>query len=331
MEKNKIQPSFTEIFQKFETSLGFKNEIKWFTFIAITLYHIIGVYWCYHYAFPAKWQTLVFALVMYILTGFGITGGAHRLWTHKAYKAKLPMKLLLLTFFASAGQNSLKQWVRDHRVHHKYSDTDADPHNANRGLFFSHIGWLMMKKNNEVLLRGKQIDMSDIDSDPLLGLYERYFGYLKLMLCYVLPTTAGIWLWGENWRCAIAWQCFIRFLGMFHSELTVNSLAHIYGYKPYNKDIPPSENRFVATCTLGEGWHNYHHAFPYDYKAAEHFDLFNLTTWLIMLSAKIGWAYDLKEATPQSINCIAKRLGDGTPVHFPLPEDQFDNDHQKKI
>ncbi|XP_026750207.1 acyl-CoA Delta(11) desaturase-like [Galleria mellonella] len=327
---NKIhQPSLSELFREFEKSLGFKNEIKWFLCIAIILYHLVGIYWCYHYAFPVKWQTLVFALVMYVLSGFGITGGAHRLWTHKSYKAKLPMKILLLTCFATAGQNSLKQWVRDHRVHHKYSDTDADPHNANRGLFFSHIGWLMMKKNELVLLRGKQIDMSDIENDPLLNSYERYFGYLKLMFCYILPTTAGIWLWNENWRCAVAWQCFIRFLGMFHSELTVNSLAHIYGYKPYNKNIPPSENRFVATCTLGEGWHNYHHAFPFDYKAAEHFDILNITTWLIRLGAKIGWVYDLKEATPQMINSIANRLGDGTPVHFPLPKDQIDNDPHK--
>lgn len=65
------------------------------------------------------------------------------------------------------------QWVRDHRVHHKFSDTEADPHNANRGLFFSHIGWLMMKKNEEVLLRGKQMDMSDIANDPLLRMFNR--------------------------------------------------------------------------------------------------------------------------------------------------------------
>ncbi|CAH2049358.1 unnamed protein product, partial [Iphiclides podalirius] len=255
---------------------------------------------------------------MYVLTGFGITGGAHRLWTHKAYKATLPLKLFLLFCYSSAGQNSLYQWVRDHRVHHKYSDTEADPHNANRGLFFSHIGWLMMRKNSQVLLRGSQMDMSDIEADPLLRFYNKYFNYFKLMFCYVLPTMAGVWLWGEDWRCAVAWQCFLRFLSMFHSELTVNSLAHAYGYRPYNKTIIPRENRFVATCTLGEGWHNYHHAFPFDYKAAEHFDAFNICTTLINAFKSIGWAYDLREATPEMINGIARRLGDGTPVHFPL-------------
>ncbi|CAG4944082.1 unnamed protein product [Parnassius apollo] len=115
----------------------------------------------------------------------------------------------------------------------------------------------MMKKNSEVLLRGKQMDMSDIEADPVL-----------------------------------------RF---------------------YNKNIVPRENRFVATCTFGEGWHNYHHVFPFDYKAAEHFDTFNLCTTFINIFKRIGWAYDLREATPEMINGIAKRLGDGTPVHFPMP------------
>ncbi|CAG9790902.1 unnamed protein product [Diatraea saccharalis] len=327
---NKPVLSFNEIFSLLEKSLGFKNEIKWTSFIAITLYHIIGVYWCYYYALPVKWQTLVFAAIMYVASGFGITGGAHRLWTHRAFKVNLPLKIFFLMCFASAGQNSLYQWVRDHRIHHKYSDTNADPHNANRGLFFSHIGWLMMKKNEEVMLRGQQIDMTDIENDPILRFYDKHFIKLKLVFCYFLPTVIGIWLWGEKWKTAVAWQCFIRFLSMFHSELTVNSLAHTFGYKPYNKDIVPAENRFVATCTLGEGWHNYHHAFPFDYKAAEHFDFFNFGTWFIRFFEKIGWAYDLREATPEMINSIAKRMGDGTPIHFPLNEKHMNECDEKQ-
>ncbi|XP_053611884.1 acyl-CoA Delta(11) desaturase-like isoform X2 [Plodia interpunctella] len=256
---------------------------------------------------------------MFIVSGFGITGGAHRLWTHRAYKAKLPLKLLLMMCFASAGQNSIKQWVRDHRTHHKCSDTDADPHNSKRGFFFSHIGWLVTKKNNQVLQAGKKIDMSDIENDQLLQIFNKYFNYFKLVFCYIVPLTVVIWLYGENWRCAVAWHC-IKFLFVLHCELTANSLAHAYGYRPYNKNIIATENRFVATCTFGEGWHNYHHAFPFDYKAAEHFDFFNWSTRFIQFFQKIGWAYDLRQATPEMINSIANRLGDGTPVHFPIGE-----------
>lgn len=85
------------------------------------------------------------------------------------------------------------------------------------------------------------------------------------------------------------------------------------------RHIIPAENRFVTLCTLGEGWHNYHHAFPFDYKAAEHFDLFNFATKFIRFFEKIGLAYDLREASAEVINSMAQRSGDGTPVHFPLP------------
>ncbi|XP_052742517.1 acyl-CoA Delta-9 desaturase-like [Bicyclus anynana] len=318
-------PYVAEIFEKFEKCLGFQNRIKWSTSTVIILYHVIGVYWCYYYTLPVKVSTVIFAAITFLFTGLGLTGGAHRLWTHKAYKAKLPMKLFLLMGFATSGQNSLYQWVRDHRVHHKFSDTEADPHNANRGLFFSHIGWLMLKKNDQVLNAGKLIDMSDITDDPLLRYFNKNFICIKILCCYIIPFVINVHLLGENWQCVVAWQFFLRFLTMFHNELTVNSLAHIYGYRPYNKNIVPKDNRFVATFTLGEGWHNYHHVFPYDYKAAEHFDFFNWCTACIRFFYRIGWAYDLREATPEMINSVADRLGDGTPVHCPIKKSVIDN------
>jgi stearoyl-CoA desaturase (Delta-9 desaturase) len=74
---------------------------------------------------------------------FGISSGAHRLWAHRSYKATMALKVMLLFFQTIALQNSVIEWVRDHRVHHKFSDTNADPHNSNRGFFFSHMGWLL--------------------------------------------------------------------------------------------------------------------------------------------------------------------------------------------
>ncbi|XP_023954052.1 acyl-CoA Delta-9 desaturase-like [Bicyclus anynana] len=311
-------PSVREICQNFEKYMGFQNPIKWPNAIAIILYHVIGVYWCFYYTFPVKFATVIYAVLLFYFSGICITTGVHRLWTHKSYKAKLPLQLFLLTGFATAGQNSIYQWVRDHRVHHKFSDTDADPHNANRGLFFSHIGWLMLKKNEQVLEAGKLIDMSDITGDPLLRYFDKNFIWLKILFCYVIPFIVNVHLLGETWQGVVAWQFFLRFLITFHVELTVNSLAHFYGYSPYNKYIAPKENHFVATCTFGEGWHNYHHVFPFDYKAAEHFDTLNWSTKLIRLFNKIGWAYDLREASPMVINRIANRLGDGTRVLFPI-------------
>jgi stearoyl-CoA desaturase (Delta-9 desaturase) len=104
---------------------------------------------------------------------FGISSGAHRLWCHKSYKANLPMRVMLLFFQTIAFQNCVIEWVRDHRVHHKFSDTNADPHNANRGFFFSHIGWLMCKKHPDVRKYGSRVDMSDLESDKMLKFQEK--------------------------------------------------------------------------------------------------------------------------------------------------------------
>ncbi|CAH2087353.1 unnamed protein product [Euphydryas editha] len=318
--------SLSELFQSFEKSLGFKNKIKWQLSIIIFLYHVIAVFWCYKYAIPAKWQTIVFAYVMYIYGGAGVVIGAHRLWTHKTFKVKLPLQILLLTAFASAGQNSVKQWVLDHRVHHKCSDTDGDPHNSSRGLFFSHIGWLMMKKNDQVLMHGKQIDISDITEDPVLHFFDKYFTHFKLLFCFILPFYINVYLLGETWQCAIAWQWFIRFLTLFHSELTVNSLAHAYGYRPYNKDIVPTENIVVSALTLTEGGHNFHHAFPFDYRSAEQVKFYNLAAIFINVFEKIGWAYDLRKATPTMINSMAQRLGDGSLRRTPVTNPELEKE-----
>lgn len=102
------------------------------------------------------------------LGGVGITAGAHRLWAHKCYKAKWPLRLILMFFQTMAFQNHIYEWVRDHRVHHKFTDTDADPHNSKRGFFFSHMGWLMVRKHQDVMERGKSVDMSDLEKDPIV-------------------------------------------------------------------------------------------------------------------------------------------------------------------
>lgn len=104
----------------------------------------------------------------------GVTAGAHRLWSHRSYKAKWPMRLILTIFHTIAFQDSIYHWVRDHRMHHKYSETDADPHNTSRGFFYSHIGWLLCKKHPEVTLKGKALNLSDLQNDPLVMFQHKW-------------------------------------------------------------------------------------------------------------------------------------------------------------
>ena len=96
-------------------------------------------------------NTLIFSFALWPITGLGITGGAHRLWSHRSYTATTPIRFLLMICNSMANQGCILHWARDHRVHHKFSEMEADPHDATRGFFFAHMGWLLVKKEKAVI------------------------------------------------------------------------------------------------------------------------------------------------------------------------------------
>nr|XP_022906935.1 acyl-CoA desaturase 1-like [Onthophagus taurus] len=256
----------------------------------------------------------MFGIVYVHFIGLGVTAGVHRYFTHRTFKASLPLKLFFLMMYAASGQNKLFEWVRDHRVHHKYSETDADPHNSNRGFFFAHIGWLMIKKHPEVIRKGASIDMSDIKNDPILVWFDRNISYLMILFCFLIPCTFMRYYLEESWFWSFLSQLG-RYVILLNVIWLVNSAAHLYGNKPYNKTINPRENLFVSIVSVGEGWHNYHHTFPWDYKASE-YGKWNLTTHFLNLAAKLGLAYDLKSPSDELVKKTIDKVGDGTYSHY---------------
>lgn len=122
---------------------------------------------------PHLISTYVVQTIMAITIGFGTTVGSHRLFTHRTYRAKPFLKFWLLFLQTMSGQEPVLRWVRDHRVHHKYTDTNADPHNSTRGFFFCHMGWLMCKKHPDVIKHGRKIDMSDLEDDKMLQFQKK--------------------------------------------------------------------------------------------------------------------------------------------------------------
>lgn len=121
--------------------------------------------------------------------------GAHRLWAHGAYKANIILKLFLVFCQTASFQNSIYEWSRDHRVHHKFTDTNADPHNASRGFFFSHMGWLCCKKHPDVKKYGAKVDMSDLERDPVIMFQHKYYLILMPLACFFIPMLMPL-LWG---------------------------------------------------------------------------------------------------------------------------------------
>ncbi|XP_013790955.1 stearoyl-CoA desaturase 5-like [Limulus polyphemus] len=147
--------------------------IVWRNVIIFGILHIIAIFGARIAIFELPLGLWLFGLFYGLLSGLGVTAGAHRLWSHRTYKAKWSLRLFLAFCNCIAGQNDIYEWSRDHRVHHKFSETDADPHNVNRGFFFAHMGWLLKKKHPDVIKKGKTIDCGDILRDPVVQFQRR--------------------------------------------------------------------------------------------------------------------------------------------------------------
>ncbi|XP_015171565.1 PREDICTED: acyl-CoA Delta(11) desaturase-like [Polistes dominula] len=307
----------------------YKWNIVWRNVINFLYLHISSLYGLYLSLTALKFYTTIFMIITIPITTLGITAGAHRLWAHKSYKAKWPMRVILMICQTMAFQNHIYEWVRDHRVHHKFTDTDADPHNSQRGFFFSHIGWLMLKKHPDVIKKGATVDMSDLEKDPVVVWQRRLYIILMPLFCFIIPTWIPIYFWNE--RPMYSWYLTIfRYTLSLNITWLVNSAAHIWGTKPYDSTISPTDSYSVGIAAFGEGWHNYHHVFPWDYKAAELGNYkVNFTTAIIDGFAKIGWAYDLKTVSHEMIEKRACRTGDGT--KYQNVKDQHEHNHNNSI
>lgn len=149
---------------------NYKMEIKWRNVLIFLILHILAVY---GFCLPKTRSTVIIGWIFGLLAGVGTTVGAHRLFTHRTFTPNLKMKVLMMLLQSMALQEPVLKWARDHRVHHKFTDTNADPYNSRRGFFFCHIGWLMCKKHPDVITQGKKVDMSDLERDPVLLFQQR--------------------------------------------------------------------------------------------------------------------------------------------------------------
>ncbi|KAH8359572.1 hypothetical protein KR093_007605 [Drosophila rubida] len=299
----------------------YKMQIVWHNVVLFIILHSTALYGLYLIFAESAYLEILPVYFFSFLGGLGITAGAHRLWSHKAYKAKLPLRIFLMLCQSLAFQNSIWEWTRDHRVHHKFTDTHADPHNSRRGFFFAHMGWLLCKKHPDVGGKGKQIDMTDIEQDPVVRFQKKYYFVVMPICCFVVPMMIPYYFMGTSLKVCFFTCSMLRYCLSLHGTWLVNSAAHFYGMKPYDVNISSVNSKLVASITFGEGWHNYHHVFPWDYKAAElgtysH----NWTTGFLDMMAKIGQAYDLKYVSKEMVYKRIRRTGDGSHIASQLDD-----------
>mmetsp|Transcript_5700 Transcript_5700/g.13689 ORF Transcript_5700/g.13689 Transcript_5700/m.13689 type:complete len:337 (-) Transcript_5700:183-1193(-) len=275
-----------------------EGTLNWPMGIYVTLVHVVAAVGATKIA-ACSAETLLWAFILWPISGLGITVGVHRLWSHRSYEASFPVRLFLMLANSIANQGSIYHWARDHRVHHKFSETEADPHDATRGFFFAHMGWLFVKKHPAVIKAGRDLDFSDLYEDPLVMFQKKLDPWFALYMCYVMPAQVAQHFWGEDFWNAFFVAGALRYAVVLHFTWFVNSAAHLMGDHPYDVLSYPAENPFVSFCAIGEGWHNWHHKYPFDYAASE-FGIssqFNPSKLFIDMCAAVGLVWGRKRGT----------------------------------
>jgi fatty-acid desaturase len=176
-----------------------------------------------------NWKTWLFAFAYYKITGLGITAGYHRLWAHKSYSAHPILQWFLMLVGSGAVEGSIRWWSRGHRAHHRYVDTDKDPYSASRGFFYAHIGWMLVKQDNE---RIGKADISDLNRDPIVRFQHKMYLPLALFMAFIVPTLIAGFFWGDYYGGYFI-AGVLRLVCVHHSTFFVNSLAHFLGDATY--------------------------------------------------------------------------------------------------
>lgn len=316
----------------FDEPVTFKNWhkcINWPQATLLIVTPLIALYGAMTTELQTK--TLIWTVIYYFATGMGITAGYHRYWSHRSYQASYPLQVVLALLGGGAIQGSIKWWSRGHRAHHRWTDTDKDPYSAHRGFIFSHFGWMLVNRPKS---RIGYADVDDLKADKLVMLQHNYYPYVALFMGIIFPTLVAGFGWGD-WRGGYFFSGVARLVSVHHATFCVNSVAHYLGDQTFDDRHTPRDHIITALLTFGEGYHNFHHEFPQDYRNAILFYQYDPTKWLIVLCSYLGLAYELKtfpanEITKgqiymqeQRINEIKRKLKWGRPIQE-LPALTFD-------
>ena len=276
------------------------NWYKHLNWLNITLVIIIpAIGWLLYLmgAVPLRKETLLFAVAYYGVGGISITAGYHRLWSHRSYSAKWPLRLFFAFFGAASVEGSIKWWAHSHRLHHRYTDTPRDPYDARRGLFYSHMGWMIMKPNPKYRARA---DITDLTDDWIVRFQHRHYLPIMILSAFVVPTVACGYLFND-YLGGFLYAGILRVFMVQQATFCINSLAHYLGTQPFDDKRTPRDNWITALVTFGEGYHNFHHEFPSDYRNAIKWYQYDPTKVFIYLNSLIGQATDLKRFSQNAI------------------------------
>ena len=270
-----------------------------FLMLGFVVWQLAGSWFHWH-------DVLVFALV-YIPFGLGITVGFHRLFTHRSFKTGPITRAVIGALGSAAIEGPMISWVADHRKHHAFSDEEGDPHSPHvghgegvwaqfKGFFHAHVGWLFIHTQ-----RGnKQRFAPDLLNDPVARFIDRTF-VLWATIGLVLPFGLGVAIGGTVLAglTGMLWGGAVRILVLHHVTYSINSLCHMFGKRDFETTDHSRNLAWLALPTLGEAWHNSHHAFPssadHGLSRLEHYP----SAAVIWTLEKLGLAWDVVRITPE--------------------------------
>ncbi|MBH1972015.1 acyl-CoA desaturase [Moraxellaceae bacterium AER2_44_116] len=265
------------------------NWLPAFILIATPIAAITLIPW---YALNHDFSTAAWVLMIGYLyaNGLGITAGYHRLWAHRAYEAHWTVEVALMLFGGAAIQNSILNWASGHRTHHRFvDDVDKDPYSAKRGFWFSHMGWML---RNYPSSTPDYSNAPDLQKNKIVMFQHNHYLAIVLFMNIAVPVIFGF-LVGDVWGTVLL-MGLLRLVVSHHFTFFINSLAHMWGKQPYTDENTARDNFWLALLTYGEGYHNFHHIFQYDYRNGVKWWQFDPTKWLILSLSWLGLTKNLK-------------------------------------
>jgi stearoyl-CoA desaturase (delta-9 desaturase) len=259
------------------------------------------------------WQDLMVLVIMYTVTGLGITVGYHRLFTHRSFKTTRLLRILLAVFGSMAVEGPVIEWVSTHRKHHRFSDLAGDPHSphvdqrpgwrgALRGLGHAHFGWMFRGQDMANPARYAK----DLLADRDLAFISRTFP-LWVLAGLALPFGLGLALTGSviGGLTGLLWGGAVRVLLLHHATFSINSLCHYFGRRPFATSDQSHNLAWLAPLAFGEAWHNNHHAFPTSARHGLGRRQADPGAWLIVGLERCHLAWDVIRISPE--RQLAKR------------------------
>lgn len=270
------------------------NWVNTLFLIATPLFGVVGTILLCSFDM-VKWQTWAFFVAYVFITALAITAGYHRLFSHKAYQAHPVVGFIMAMFGAACFEGSVLEWSTDHRNHHRFVDTEKDPYNIHQGFWHAHIGWLIHLDTS----KRDFSNVEDLSASPILRFQHKYFKECAVFMGFILPMLIAA-LWG-NALAGFIIVGALRIAFNHHSTFFINSLCHWSGKRPYSVEQTARDNWITALVTMGEGFHNFHHQFPLDYRNGVRYFHYDPTKWLIYALSKLGLARNLRRISKHKI------------------------------